>query len=225
MSALGVQHPRCPFCHEAVTPAEPHKRACGACMGWHHDACWQEHGGCAACGAGGGASAARRPSSPTSAKAGARPARRRASSQVAVVGLGLATAAALALVTSVTTRSTVDWHERMLAAPTPEEETRWCRIGAEAGDPAAMTLLGYRLSLGLGAPCDPGQALRWELQAAEEGHPEAMFAVGTKHESGRGGVSVDEREAARWYRQAASLGNSQAALRLELLLARRPDLR
>ena len=46
-----VQRPRCPFCHDDVRP-EDEKAACSSCMAWHHEACWGEHGGCSACGAG-----------------------------------------------------------------------------------------------------------------------------------------------------------------------------
>lgn len=47
---LQVHGPRCPFCHEPVVPTDA-KAACDRCMSWHHDACWSEHGRCAACGA------------------------------------------------------------------------------------------------------------------------------------------------------------------------------
>jgi eukaryotic-like serine/threonine-protein kinase len=46
-----VEHPRCPYCHEGVRPADD-KEPCLGCMAWHHAACWDEHGGCAACGRG-----------------------------------------------------------------------------------------------------------------------------------------------------------------------------
>lgn len=46
---IKVDKPRCPFCHEAVD-AEEDKRACDACMAWHHAECWTEHGRCATCG-------------------------------------------------------------------------------------------------------------------------------------------------------------------------------
>lgn len=48
-AASFVQHPRCPYCREGVEPRQP-KAACDACMSWHHDECWDEHGGCSACG-------------------------------------------------------------------------------------------------------------------------------------------------------------------------------
>ena len=44
-----VEHNRCPFCHDAVGPADP-KVACDGCMAWHHRDCWQSHGTCSACG-------------------------------------------------------------------------------------------------------------------------------------------------------------------------------
>lgn len=41
---------RCPFCHEGIQLSE-RKSGCPECMAWHHEACWQEHGQCASCGA------------------------------------------------------------------------------------------------------------------------------------------------------------------------------
>jgi len=41
---------KCPYCHEVVAPADE-KAPCLACMAWHHRACRDEHGSCAACGA------------------------------------------------------------------------------------------------------------------------------------------------------------------------------
>jgi len=47
---LLVKHPRCPFCHQEVVAVDP-KRACEACMAWHHRDCWAEGGDrCGACG-------------------------------------------------------------------------------------------------------------------------------------------------------------------------------
>lgn len=47
---VDVDRPRCPYCHEAVG-GDDEKTGCGACMAWHHRACWSEHGACSACGA------------------------------------------------------------------------------------------------------------------------------------------------------------------------------
>lgn len=46
---VNVERPRCPFCHDEVLPTGQEKLACTSCMAWHHQACWQEHGGCSAC--------------------------------------------------------------------------------------------------------------------------------------------------------------------------------
>lgn len=70
--AIEVQHPRCPFCRDAVLPAEE-KVACGACMGWTHAACFEEaQRRCGACG-GGPAETAPRASGAAPAGAAARP--------------------------------------------------------------------------------------------------------------------------------------------------------
>lgn len=47
---VAVEHPRCPYCRDAVAPGA-RKTACDACMAWHHTDCWSEHGACSACGA------------------------------------------------------------------------------------------------------------------------------------------------------------------------------
>lgn len=47
-----VEHPKCPYCHEAVKASDD-KAPCLACMAWQHRACRVEHGRCAACGAAG----------------------------------------------------------------------------------------------------------------------------------------------------------------------------
>lgn len=45
-----VRGDRCPYCHEDIVPSDPAKQACSSCMAWHHVACMEEHGACAACG-------------------------------------------------------------------------------------------------------------------------------------------------------------------------------
>lgn len=46
-----VQHTRCPYCHDGIEPGQA-KEGCKACMAWHHEECWEAHGGCSACGQG-----------------------------------------------------------------------------------------------------------------------------------------------------------------------------
>ena len=45
---IGLEHPRCPYCKDAVQPGD-RKKACDACMSWHHAECWDGYGRCAAC--------------------------------------------------------------------------------------------------------------------------------------------------------------------------------
>ena len=45
---IGLEHPRCPYCKDAVQPGD-RKKACDACMSWHHAECWEGYGRCAAC--------------------------------------------------------------------------------------------------------------------------------------------------------------------------------
>lgn len=66
MTDVQVEHPRCPFCHLGVRPGVAEaRRACEACMAWHHAECWAEHGRCSACGHSG--DAAQTPPSPPNA--------------------------------------------------------------------------------------------------------------------------------------------------------------
>ena len=51
VSIVNNSSPRCPYCHESVEISSS-KTACESCMAWHHKECWQEHGGCSACGTG-----------------------------------------------------------------------------------------------------------------------------------------------------------------------------
>jgi hypothetical protein len=42
---------RCPFCHDAIGLETTEWVACQRCLARHHDGCWDEAAGCAACGA------------------------------------------------------------------------------------------------------------------------------------------------------------------------------
>ncbi|MBX3466573.1 MAG: hypothetical protein KF878_06705 [Planctomycetes bacterium] len=71
--AIEVQHPRCPFCRDAVLPGDE-KVACSACMGWTHAVCFEEtHRRCGACGGGAAAPAASAASGTAPAGEAARP--------------------------------------------------------------------------------------------------------------------------------------------------------
>lgn len=43
-----IRAPRCPYCHEGVSRGEP-LVVCRECHAFHHDPCFREGGGCAAC--------------------------------------------------------------------------------------------------------------------------------------------------------------------------------
>ena len=236
MPSVDIDHPRCPYCHAAVKPGDGAKQSCGDCMAWHHSECWQDHGGCSACNQTQPATA---PSDRTgkvldapadAVKSGSR-----------ALGVGLASLAFVALAAWAIAEYRVPpppapmpgveapapdtrWHERFLGATSEEEKTRWCRVGAEGGDPAAMNLLGFRLAGGIGCQTDFEEAVLWGRKGAELGHGNAMFGYARMLEGGFG-VARDPEHAAYWYRRAVAAGDPQAPHHLEALLNRHPDLR
>jgi TPR repeat protein len=116
------------------------------------------------------------------------------------------------------------WHDKFLEATSEEEKTRWCRVGAEAGDPAAMNMLGFRLVSGLGCTRDDEEAVRWGRKGAELGHSNAMFGYARMLEHGSG-TEKDLEAAAHWYRRSVAAGDPQAPHHLERLLEKHPELR
>ena len=48
--------------------------------------------------------------------------------------------------------------------------------------------------------------------AAEQGQKDAQYEVGTAYEHGWGGVSIDYKEAAKWYNAAAEQGHKEAQM-------------
>ncbi len=232
-----VARARCPFCHDDVRPDDPAKVGCSACMAWHHEPCWSEGGGCSACGH----------QAPPRARLVAFDkgapdddvpvlpdlrARRRPWLLPLIVGLGVVAGAGLVTGVVLLGRagggaagaSGAAWRAQLERASTEEERTAAARLGAEAGDPGAMNMLGFRLLTGTGCRRDPAEALTWGERAGEAGHAEAMFGVGTLYETGEAGVR-DEALAASWYRRAMAAGDTMAGARLDALLRRRPDLR
>jgi len=98
------------------------------------------------------------------------------------------------------------------------------------GFPAARTnvarllpTLAMALALSAAAPA-AAQTLKQlpfdkQLTLAKVGDVDAQFEVGLAYETGRG-VTADEAEAARWFRQAALQGNVEAQFHLASLVAR-----
>ncbi len=77
---------------------------------------------------------------------------------------------------------------------------------AEAGDPAAMTLLGLRYHEGLGVTQDFAAAFDWFQKAAQSGNAEAQYRLGTYYRSGLG-VGRDDLAAVEWLQKAADQGD------------------
>lgn len=223
---------RCPYCHEGVGPADAGQVACQGCLARHHAACWTEAGRCAACG---GIRALEQAGGTTVPVW-----ERRADPLPVLLVLSLAGAAAIvvlgvgmALFTlgggsaplQTAPRPTTTARAALDLSGDPVEVTARLRAAAEAGDPGAMNLLGFRLLKGIGCRANPAEAYRWGMAAAKAGHAEAMFGVASLLAEGAPGVPRDERAAVEWYRRAVAAGDTMAGPALEALLARRPDLR
>ena len=76
------------------------------------------------------------------------------------------------------------------------------RKRAEAGDPAAQRVLGFRYSHGIDVEKDEKKAFEWTAKAAEQGDGKAMFNLANNYANGDG-VAKDKAKAIAWYRKAA----------------------
>ena len=115
------------------------------------------------------------------------------------------------------------------------EAVKWYRKAAEQGNAAAQFNLGFMYDEGRGVRYDVPEAIRWCHKAAEHGYAPAQNNLGLMYEDGLGvvkderayrmaaaqynlgrmyangeGVAKDDREAVKWYRKAAELGNANA---------------
>jgi localization factor PodJL len=80
---------------------------------------------------------------------------------------------------------------------------------ANAGNPAALTILGLRALDGTGQPVNLPEAVKFLTQAAEKGQAVAQYRLGTLYERGQG-VAADPVKAAHWYELSATQGNRKA---------------
>ncbi|HEY8253071.1 MAG TPA: hypothetical protein VIG39_00440 [Rhizomicrobium sp.] len=80
---------------------------------------------------------------------------------------------------------------------------------ANAGSPAALTILGLRALDGTGQPVNLPDAVKFLTQAAEKGQAVAQYRLGTLYERGQG-VAADPVKAAHWYELSANQGNRKA---------------
>jgi TPR repeat protein len=114
-----------------------------------------------------------------------------------------------------------------------EQAVAWFHKAARAKNAKAMFNLGAAYYNGDGAPSDPNRAYAWFLLAQEEGDPPADDAVKRSAEEGkRFGATTEalklvaamyekgedlpqsDTDAAKWYRKAVDVGDSQAAVKL-----------
>src|SRR5690606_18261939 len=91
------------------------------------------------------------------------------------------------------------------------------RPRAEAGDPAAQTLIAEILARGLGVRRDVGEAARWYARAAEQGDPEAQLQYALMLIDGRL-VKKDREKAFELMRSAAEAGKPLAQFNLAQML-------
>lgn len=95
---------------------------------------------------------------------------------------------------------------------------------ANAGNPAALTILGLRAVDGTnGSPINLADAARFLTQAAEKGQPVAQYRLGTMYERGQG-VPADSAKAAQWYEKSANQGNRKAMHNLAVSYAGRRNM-
>lgn len=90
------------------------------------------------------------------------------------------------------------------------------QIGAEAGDPEAMFLVGLCHEEGRGTPRDQAAAAAAYHQGAERGYPAAMNHYGLCCFQGTG-TTRDVEAAAAWFTAAASKGHAPALTNLGIL--------
>nr|WP_258045541.1 tetratricopeptide repeat protein [Mesorhizobium sp. NBSH29] len=88
---------------------------------------------------------------------------------------------------------------------------------ANAGEPAAQTLVAEILSRGLGVKRDPAEAAKWYEKAAEQGVPEAQFQYALMLIDGKF-VSQDKKAAFALMQASAEAGNVLAQFNLAQML-------
>ncbi|GAA5023343.1 tetratricopeptide repeat protein [Streptomyces siamensis] len=133
----------------------------------------------------------------------------------------------------------------MAALKVPGKPDQNIELAAQAGDPAAMRVMGHYLQTALEPHADQVEAERWLLASAEAGDPEAMFNVSWIYheravdaawmswcrraaEAGCVGamramavITADTDEEESWLRRAAGGGARGEMLRLADLLTRK----
>lgn len=92
-----------------------------------------------------------------------------------------------------------------------KEAIKWFRKGAERGDAACATALGWEYHTGNEVLArNLNEAIKWFRMGANAGDGGAQFALGLYYSSGIGGVVKDDNEAVKWWRKGAEQGISNA---------------
>lgn len=104
--------------------------------------------------------------------------------------------------TNLTTMAAIQ--EKWTNAPVP-----LLRQTAEAGDPHAQLLLGWRYFWGRGVESNQVEGVHWHQKAAENGLAEAQFRLGSIYDDGRG-VATNHVLAQQWMTAAANQGLPKA---------------
>jgi TPR repeat protein len=88
------------------------------------------------------------------------------------------------------------------------------RKAALAGHVMAMYQMGYFYETGDGLTADMHQAVKWWQMAADHGSPMAQNALGTRYESGGGGLPEDWLSAAQMWQRSAAQGYAKGEYNL-----------
>ncbi len=86
----------------------------------------------------------------------------------------------------------------------------WWMKAAAQGHAEAMYRLGNCYLDGKGVSRDAAQAMTWFRKAAARNYAFAQYSLGRCYFQGNGGGAADIREAARWFKRAARLGDERA---------------
>ena len=92
----------------------------------------------------------------------------------------------------------------------PAAGVRWLRLGADAGDSFCMMFYSQHLMKGDLVERDLTAGLSWLTLAGEAGNWWAMNDLGKLHDEGWYGLPRNPRQAARWKRRLAELGDAEA---------------
>jgi TPR repeat protein len=98
--------------------------------------------------------------------------------------------------------------------PNLAEAVRLYKLAAEKNEPWAYTGLGILYAEGKGVEKNDAEAVRLYRKAADLGLAQAQQNMGIAHLTGQGGLPMDQKEAANWFRMAADQDHPAALTQL-----------